>query len=69
VLSADMKPVDAIALAMKKEEEAVKAYTHLASSVNDRALQRIYTELAQMEKEHKARMEDLYTNMAFGEVW
>ena len=69
LLSADMKPVDAIALAMKKEEAAVKAYSHLASSVNDAALQKIYTELAQMETEHKARMEDLYTNMAFGEVW
>ncbi len=69
LLSADMKPADAIALAMKKEEAAVKMYSHLASSVSDPALQKIYTELAQMETEHKARMEDLYTNMAFGEVW
>ena len=69
LLSAGMKPADAIALAMKKEEAAVKIYSHLASSVSDPAIQRIYTELAQMETEHKARMEDLYTNMAFGEVW
>jgi rubrerythrin len=68
-LSAEMKPTDAIALAMKKEEAAVKIYSHLASSVSDPAIQKIYTELAQMETEHKARMEDLYTNMAFGEVW
>ncbi len=69
LLSVDMKPVDAIALAMKKEEAAIKIYSHLASSTSDPAKQKIYSELAQMEEEHKARMEDLYTNTAFGEVW
>ena len=30
---------------------------------------RIFTELASMERGHKARLEDIYTNMAFPEVW
>jgi len=68
-LSANMKPVDAIALAMKKEEEAVKTYSQLAAFSSDPEKQKIYSELADMEQEHKARMEYLYTNTAFPEVW
>lgn len=68
-LSANMDPVEAIALAMKKEEESIKIYSRLASSVSDPAQQKVYSELAQMEEAHKARMEDLYTNTAFPEVW
>lgn len=68
-LSTKMKPTDAIALAMKKEEEAVKIYTWLANHASDQEKQRIYSELAQMEQEHKASMETLYTNTAFPEVW
>lgn len=68
-LSADMKPTDAIALAMKKEEEAMKSYFYLASLSCDPEKQRIYHELAQIGEKHKARMEALYTNTAFPEVW
>jgi rubrerythrin len=32
-LSMDMKPADAFALAMKKEEEAMKQYTEMAGHV------------------------------------
>jgi len=68
-LSTKMKPVDAIALAMKKEEEAVKNYSRLANLSSDPEKQKVYSELADMEQEHKARMETLYTNTAFPEVW
>lgn len=68
-LSTKMKPVEAIALAMKKEEEATKIYSQLATFTRDREKQRLYSELAQMEQEQKARMEALYTNTAFPEVW
>lgn len=68
-LSTKMKPVEAIALAMKKEEEAIKTYIRLANHASDPESQRIYYELAQMEQGHKARMENLYTNTAFPEVW
>jgi len=29
----------------------------------------LFTGLANMERTHKARLEDLYTEMAFPEVW
>lgn len=68
-LSKDMKPLDAISLAMKKEEEAINIYSNLATSTSDPEQQRIYHELAQIGEKHKARMEALYTNAAFPEVW
>ena len=68
-LSITMKPVDAIALAMKKEEEAMKIYTHLASATNDPEKQKIFGELAKMEEGHKVRMEGMYNETAFPEVW
>lgn len=68
-LSTKMKPLDAIALAMKKEAEAIKTYSQLAAFTRDPGKQKIYSELAEMEQEHKARMEALYTNTAFPEVW
>jgi len=68
-LSLELKPVDAIALAMKKEEEAMKTYSSLAALSADPQKQKIFSELAKMEEGHKARMESLYTNTAFPEVW
>lgn len=68
-LSMTMKPMDAIALAMKKEEEAMKIYTRLASDTNDPEKQRIFEGLAKMEEGHKVQMEEMYTNTAFPEVW
>ncbi|MBP1671744.1 MAG: conserved hypothetical cytosolic protein [Bacteroidetes bacterium] len=68
-LSADMKPVDAIALAMKKEEEAMKTYSSLAEVTDDPAKKHVFAQLAKMEEAHKVKIEDLYTNAAFGEVW
>jgi rubrerythrin len=29
----------------------------------------VFEQLANMEKGHKARLEDIYTNMAYPEVW
>lgn len=68
-LSLEMKPVDAIALAMKREEEAMEMYQDLASSSSDEEQKKLFMNLSVMEKGHKARLEDLYTNMAFPEVW
>ncbi|MEN6349417.1 MAG: ferritin family protein [Syntrophomonas sp.] len=66
-LSMDMKPADAIALAMKKEEQAMNAYRELAR-VNPEQSQ-VFSELAVMEQNHKTRLEDIYVEMAFPEVW
>jgi len=68
-LSLDMKPSDAIALAIKKEEDAMNMYSELANNSSDQGQKEVFQSLANMEKGHKARLEDIYTNMAFPEVW
>jgi rubrerythrin len=68
-LTIDMKPTDAIALAIKKEEGARDMYLALADCSTDADQKKIFTNLANMESGHKAQLEDLYTNMAFPEVW
>jgi rubrerythrin len=60
---------EAVALAMKKEEEAADLYTGLARQSIIAAQQHIFTELAKMEAEHKEGLEDLYINSAYVEVW
>lgn len=68
-LTLEMKPADAIALAMKNEEDAMNMYTALAENSSDPEQKGAFQSLAAMEKGHKAKLEDLYTNMAFPEVW
>jgi len=68
-LSADMKPLEGIMVAIKKELEAMQMYTQLASLAKDTETQFLFTQLANMERGHKARLEDIYTNMAFPEAW
>ena len=68
-LSIDMKPLDGIIVAIKKELEAMQMYTQLASLAKDTETQLLFSQLANMERGHKARLEDLYTEMAFPEAW
>jgi rubrerythrin len=68
-LSLDMNPSDAIALAMKNEEEAMNKYTKLANYSTDEEQKEVFMALARMEQGHKARLEDMCTNMAFPESW
>ncbi len=68
-LSADMKPIDGLLLAIKKELEAMQMYNQLANSSTDADQKKMFTELATMEKGHKNRLEDIYTNMAYPEAW
>ena len=68
-LSIDMKPIEGIVVAIKKELEAMQMYTQLANLAKDNETQLLFSQLANMERGHKARLEDLYTNMAFPEVW
>ena len=44
-------------------------YTQLASLSDDTEQQLLFSQLANMERTHKARLEDIYTNMAFPEAW
>ena len=68
-LSADMKPIDGLLLAIKKELEAMQMYSQLANSSTDEDQKKTFTELAAMERGHKNRLEDIYTNMAYPEAW
>ncbi len=68
-LSVGMKPVEGIVVAIKKELEAMQMYTQLANLAKDTETQLLFYQLANMERGHKARLEDIYTNMAFPEVW
>ena len=68
-LSMEMKPADAIALAMKKEEAAMKHYTRLAEACDDDDQKAVFHELAAMERGHKARMESAFVDIGYPEVW
>ncbi len=69
VLSDDMKPADAFAIAMKSEEMAVMRYTILSEGCEDPEQRTVFNNLAAMEKEHKFKMEQAFVNAAYPEVW
>ncbi len=68
-LSMALKPADAMALAMKEEEEAMLMYEALADASTEPEQKAMFHSLANMEKSHKIKLEDIYTNIAFVEVW
>jgi len=68
-LSADLKPLDGLVIAIRKELDAMQMYTQLASLSVDPEQMELFESLAAMERGHKARLEDIYTNMAFPEAW
>lgn len=68
-LTTEMKPLDGIKLAIKKEEDAKLMYERLSEASVDADQKKIFDELAKMELGHKARLEDIYTNTAFAEAW
>jgi len=68
-LDPNMKPLDGLTLAIKKELEAMQMYTQLANANADPEQKMLFNQLAAMERGHKARLEDIYTNMAFPESW
>ncbi|MFA7303089.1 MAG: ferritin, partial [Methanoregula sp.] len=50
--------------------EAMQMYTQLAGLSADMEQKFLFTQLANMESGHKARLEDIYVNMAFPEnIW
>jgi rubrerythrin len=68
-LTMDLKPLDGLVIAIKKELEAMQMYSQLANLSTDTEQQLLFGQLANMERSHKARLEDLYTEMAFPEAW
>ena len=68
-LTMDLKPLEGLVIAIQKELEAMQMYTQFANAAADTETQLLFSQLANMERSHKARLEDIYTNMAFPEVW
>ncbi len=68
-LTEDLTPKEGIVIAIKKEQLAMDMYNELATLSTDAEQERLFTQLANMEESHKARLEDLYTEVAFPEVW
>ncbi|MDX9929692.1 MAG: ferritin family protein [Bacteroidales bacterium] len=68
-LTTDMSFADGVALAMKKEEEAMDMYKKFAAASEDPGQKSTFLQLAAMEQGHKLKLEDLYTNAAFVEAW
>jgi rubrerythrin len=68
-LSFEMGPKEALQLAMKKEQRAAEAYRSLAIACKDSEFGRVYLELAEMERGHKCRLEELFVNAAYPECW
>jgi rubrerythrin len=68
-LTVDLKPLDGLVIAIKKELEAMQMYTQLALTSTGAEQKNTFIELASMERGHKSRLEDIYTNMAFPEAW
>ncbi|MFO7715565.1 ferritin-like domain-containing protein [Desulfosarcina sp.] len=68
-LSMEMKPADAFALAMKKEEAAMKQYTEMADMCTDDGKRQVFLDLAAMERDHKMKMESAFIDIGYPEVW
>ena len=68
-LSMDMQPADAFALAMKKEETAMKQYNDMANMCDDAQKRQVFLDLAAMERDHKLKMESAFVDVGYPEVW
>ncbi len=68
-LSILMKPADAIALAMKNEEYAMRQYQQLADACDDPDKKRVFEDLANMERGHKTMLEKAFVDIGYPEVW
>jgi len=68
-LTIDMKPADALAVAMKKELGAAEFYRGLAKSASDATLRAMFENLARMELGHKTRIEHMFVDVGYPEVF
>ena len=68
-VSDEMAPAQALTLAMKKEEEAMKYYGTLADGCEDPDLRETLLELSKMEQGHKTRLEKAFVDIGYPEVW
>lgn len=69
VLTSSMTPRDALALAMKREQEAADFYIALAMSAKEESEKTILTNLSNMELKHKIILEDAFVEIGYPEVF
>lgn len=68
-ITPEMTPKEALLVAMKREEAAYHFYQHLASLQPPGEAKAFLKKMAQVELGHKEKVEYLYDNVAFPEVW
>lgn len=67
--TADLSPKEALVIAMKREEGSYNFYQRLAALQPPGEIRDFLEKMAQVELSHKEKMEYLYDNVAFPEVW
>ncbi|MCX6296901.1 MAG: ferritin family protein [Bacteroidetes bacterium] len=68
-LSINMKPAEAIAIAMKREQAAAELYHTLANNAIDENVKEALEELANMEMGHKHKLENAFVDIGYPEVF
>jgi len=68
-ITPDMSPKEAMVIAMKREEGSYNFYQSLAALQPPGEIRDFLEKMAQVELSHKEKMEYLYDNVAFPEVW
>jgi len=67
--SEEISPKDALVIAMKREEGSYNFYQALAALQPPGEVRDFLEKMAKVELGHKEKMEYLYDNVAFPEVW
>jgi len=67
--SQEMSPKEALIIAMKREEGSHRFYQTLAGLQPPGEIKAFLEKMAQVELSHKEKVEYLYDNVAFPEVW
>jgi len=68
-ISDDLSPKEALVIAMKREEGSYQFYQALAGLQPPGEIQAFLEKMAKVELKHKEKVEYLYDNAAFPEVW
>jgi rubrerythrin len=68
-ITAEMSPKEALIVAMKREEGSCNFYQRLAGLQPAGEAKAFLEKMAKMELAHKEKVEFLYANVAFPEVW
>ena len=68
-MSGKVSMADICAVAMKREEWAMNMYLNLAKDSSSEKIKEVFMGLADMERGHKVKLEQAYTDVAYVEAW